>query len=204
MKRPGLLLVISGPSGAGKSTTLRKAMEQCPDIRFSVSATTREPREGEIDGVHYFFVNRERFEQMRDDGELLEHAEFVGNYYGTPASPVRESIENGLVSVLDIETLGAMQVRSRYPDSVLIYICPSDKGEIERRLRARKTESEEKIRKRMACMDEQMRAIPEYDYYVVNDTLDDAVHSVLSIIEAERCRTTRHLPTAAAYDIIDN
>lgn len=191
MKRPGLLLVISGPSGAGKSTTLRKAMEQCPDIRFSVSATTREPRAGEADGVHYFFVNHERFEQMRHEGELMECAEYAGNCYGTPSGPVRESIEQGMVAVLDIETNGAMQVRQSYPDSVLVYICPSDKNEIERRLRGRKTESEEKIRRRMACLDEQMRAIPQYDYFVVNDVLDDAVLSILSIIEAERCRTKR-------------
>lgn len=191
--RPGLLLVISGPSGAGKSTTLRLAMERCKDIHFSVSATTRPPRPGEEEGKHYYFVSPERFAEMRENGELLENAEYAGNEYGTPAAPVREFVASGHVCVLDIEARGAMQVRERYPDSVLAFICPSDRSELERRLRERKTESEEKIKRRMEALEEQMAALPSYDYYVVNDILDDAVHSVLSVIEAERCRTKRAL-----------
>lgn len=191
MKKPGLLLVISGPSGAGKSTILREVTAKCPELRFSVSATTREPRQGETDGVHYYFVNRERFEEMRRGLELLENAEYAGNCYGTPAGPVLESVGQGFVTVLDIEAKGAMQVRERHPDCVLVFICPSETAEVERRLRERGTESAEKIQKRMAALEEQMAFVPKYDYYVVNDVLGDAVQSVLAIIEAERCRVSR-------------
>ncbi|MDR1735432.1 MAG: guanylate kinase [Oscillospiraceae bacterium] len=204
MTKPGFLLVVSGPSGAGKSTMLRKAMEECRDMRFSVSATTRDPRDDEKEGVDYFFVSRARFDEMQNRGELLESAEFAGHHYGTPTEPVRESLKNGRIAVLDIEARGAMQVRARHPDCVLVYVCPTDISEVERRLRSRRTESEEKIRRRMAGMYEQLRHIPKYDYMVANDHLDEAVRELLCIVDAERCRTSRmkSLPFPNAYDII--
>ncbi|MCL2031493.1 MAG: guanylate kinase [Oscillospiraceae bacterium] len=193
IRRPGLLVVISGPSGAGKSSTLRLVMERCGDICFSVSATTRRPRPGEEEGRHYYFVSCERFEEMRRNGELLECAEYAGDFYGTPAAPVLAGVAAGQVCVLDIEARGAIQVRRCCPDSVLVFISPPDRAELERRLRDRRTESEEKIKRRMEALEEQMAALPLYDYQVVNDVLDDAARSVLSIIEAERCRTSRAL-----------
>ena len=190
MNNSGLLLVVSGPSGAGKSTTLRAAMEKEPNLIFSVSATTRAPRPGE-DEQSYQFMSREEFVALRDSDQLLEHAEFAGNFYGTPKSPVVNAIAAGKIAVLDIEAQGALQVRERMPDSVLVFLCPADISEVERRLRGRNTETEEKILRRMIIAREQMKYVRHYDYVIHNDDLELAQKALRSIVTAERHRMSR-------------
>ena len=188
MSERGSLIVVSGPSGAGKSTVISRLMRENPDIVFSVSATTRAPREGEVDGKNYYFVTREKFKSMVDNGELLEHAEYVGNCYGTPKAPVFESIENGKSVVFDIEVQGAAQIKQQCPEAILIFVVPSDLSQIEKRLRARKTDSEEKIRGRLEQARRECERAKNYDYVVLNDDPDRAAEEMRSIIIAEKCK----------------
>lgn len=182
----GKLLVLSGPSGAGKSTVVSKLMERRGDVCFSVSATTRVPRPGEQDGVNYFFVTRERFEEMVRTGELLEHAEYVGNCYGTPRAYVEQRLEAGYNVVLDIEVQGARQVMEAAPEAVLVFLIPPTLAELERRLRARGTESDEVIRGRLERAKEECRS-DFYRYIVINDDADTAAKELDAIITAEQC-----------------
>lgn len=182
----GKLLVLSGPSGAGKSTVVSKLMERRGDVCFSVSATTRAPRPGEQDGVNYFFVTRERFEEMVRTGELLEHAEYVGNCYGTPRAYVEQRLEAGYNVVLDIEVQGARQVMEAAPEAVLVFLIPPTLAELERRLRARGTESDEVIRGRLERAKEECRS-DFYRYIVINDDADTAAKELDAIITAEQC-----------------
>ena len=180
------LLVLSGPSGAGKSTVVSKLMERRGDVCFSVSATTRAPRPGEQDGVNYFFVTRERFEEMVRTGELLEHAEYVGNCYGTPRAYVEQRLEAGYNVILDIEVQGARQVMEAAPEAVLVFLIPPTLAELERRLRARGTESDEVIRGRLERAKEECRS-DFYRYIVINDDADTAAKELDAIITAEQC-----------------
>ncbi|MCI6647061.1 MAG: guanylate kinase [Oscillospiraceae bacterium] len=182
----GKLLVLSGPSGAGKSTVVSKLMERRGDVCFSVSATTRAPRPGEQDGVNYFFVTRERFEEMVRTGELLEHAEYVGNCYGTPRAYVEQRLEAGYNVILDIEVQGARQVMEAAPEAVLVFLIPPTLAELERRLRARGTESDEVIRGRLERAKEECRS-DFYRYIVINDDADTAAKELDAIITAEQC-----------------
>ena len=182
----GKLLVLSGPSGAGKSTVVSKLMERRGDVCFSVSATTRAPRPGEQDGVNYFFVTRERFEEMVRTGELLEHAEYVGNCYGTPRAYVEQRLEAGYNVILDIEVQGARQVMEAAPEAVLVFLIPPTLAELERRLRARGTESDEVIRGRLERANEECRS-DFYRYIVINDDADTAAKELDAIITAEQC-----------------
>ena len=182
----GKLLVLSGPSGAGKSTVVSKLMERRGDVCFSVSATTRAPRPGEQDGVNYFFVTRERFEEMVRTGELLEHAEYVGNCYGTPRAYVEQRLEAGYNVILDIEVQGARQVMEAAPEAVLVFLIPPTLAELERRLRARGTESDEVIRGRLERAKEECRS-DFYRYIVINDDADTAAKELDAIISAEQC-----------------
>ena len=182
----GKLLVLSGPSGAGKSTVVSKLMERRGDVCFSVSATTRAPRPGEQDGVNYFFVTRERFEEMVRTGELLEHAEYVGNCYGTPRAYVEQRLEAGYNVILDIEVQGARQVMEAAPEAVLVFLIPPTLAELERRLRARGTESDEVIRGRLERAKEECRS-DFYQYIVINDDADTAAKELDAIITAEQC-----------------
>ena len=182
----GKLLVLSGPSGAGKSTVVSKLMERRGDVCFSVSATTRAPRPGEQDGVNYFFVTRERFEEMARTGELLEHAEYVGNCYGTPRAYVEQRLEAGYNVILDIEVQGARQVMEAAPEAVLVFLIPPTLAELERRLRARGTESDEVIRGRLERAKEECRS-DFYRYIVINDDADTAAKELDAIITAEQC-----------------
>ena len=184
----GKLLVISGPSGAGKSTVVFKAIEGRSDVCFSTSVTTRDPRPGEVDGREYFFVDFERFREMVEKDELLEHAEYVANRYGTPRSYVEKRLSEGMNVVLDIEVQGARQVRRKMPEAVLIFIAPPSLEELERRLRGRATDTESAIEGRLIRARQEYQEADFYDYLIVNDDAERAAAKLRSIIEAEHCR----------------
>ena len=188
MKKKGKLLVISGPSGAGKSTVVFKAIEGREDICFSTSATTRSPRPGEVDGREYFFVSFERFLEMVANDELLEHAEYVANRYGTPRAYVEQRLEEGMNVVLDIEVQGARQVRRQMPEAVLIFIAPPSLEELEKRLRGRGTDTESAIEGRLIRARQEYQEADFYDYLIVNDNVEKAAAKLNAIIEAEHCR----------------
>lgn len=189
----GKLFVISGPSGAGKSTVITRLLKQLNNVYFSVSATTREPRRGERDGVDYHFIKKEDFEQLIKEDQLLEYAEFVGNYYGTPAMPVDEKLNAGYDVILDIETKGAEQVMSKRSDAISIFIFPGSFEILEQRLRLRGTDSEEKILGRLAQAKVECKKAEMYDYIIINDRVETACDEVVSIITAEKCRTAGRL-----------
>jgi len=184
----GKLIVVSGPSGAGKSTVISRVMEADKQVVFSVSATTREPRAGEREGVDYFFTDAEHFRQMIENGELLEHAQYVENYYGTPKAPVISNIEKGLSVLFDIEVQGAMQIKNRCPEAILIFVIPPEFSQIEKRLHLRGTDSEEIIRQRIKTARFEYSMALNYDYIVINDNPDSAANEIKSIITAEKCR----------------
>lgn len=178
----GRLFVISGPSGAGKSTVIGKLMEMRDDLAFSVSVTTRSPRPGEQDGVDYYFVDMERYNAMIADGELLEHAEFAGNGYGTPKIPVLKLMDQGKNVLLDIEVQGAAQVKNAMSESISIFLAPPSMEELERRLRGRGTETEEKIIQRLETARHELTLADRYDYRVINDDPLQAAKELNAII----------------------
>ena len=184
----GKLIVVSGPSGAGKSTVIGKVMERRSDLCFSVSATTRKPRDGEVDGVNYFFVTGTEFDRMIGDDELLEHAEYNRDNYGTPRAYVEEKRRAGMHVLLDIEVQGARQVRERVPEAIKIFIIPPSLQVLEQRLRGRGTETEEQIQRRLARARGEYREADFYDYVVINDNLETAADELNAIITAELCR----------------
>lgn len=189
----GVLVIVSGPSGAGKSTVISKLAKLRPDIRFSISATTRAPRPGEQDGREYFFRSHEEFWRMVRAGEFLEHAEYVGNFYGTPEAPVNACLDGGYNVLLDIEVQGAAQIMEKRPDAVSVFLTPPSLGELERRLRGRGTDTEEKIHGRLLAAHREYSQIQKYRYIVVNDDADTAVRELDAIITAERCRCEKRL-----------
>ena len=190
----GLLVVISGPSGVGKGT-VRKALFNLPkhNLVYSVSMTTREKREGEIDGVDYYFVSKDEFIQRRKAGKFLETAEFVGNYYGTPLDKVNEQLDAGNEVVLEIEVEGAIQVKRKVPDCVMIFIVPPGKQALYDRLKRRGTESEEVIEERIAKANREFKLAHLYDYIVVNDEVNNAADRIMAIIRAEHAKTERSI-----------
>ena len=191
-QRNGLLLVISGPSGVGKGTLVNALMERNQKIKMSVSATTRAPRPGEIDGVHYFFKTEEEFKAMVDRGEFLEYIHVFGSkYYGTPRSFVEQQLASGYDVILEIDVQGAMKVKQAFPDAVLMFITAPSMSEIKSRLIGRGTETMEQVEKRFATAFEEIKMLPQYDYVIINDVVDVAVHHMEAILEAERCRTSR-------------
>ena len=173
----GLLVVVSGPSGVGKGTIMRPFMERNHNVKYSVSATTRAPREGEIDGVSYHFVTKERFEDLIENDEMLEYARYSGNYYGTPRFAVEQNLEAGMDVILEIEVKGAQQVRRRCPEAI---------QELSNRLHGRKTESEEKIMERLDIARSEMQLAYDYDFILVNDDVDEAVRQLEVILEAAK------------------
>jgi guanylate kinase len=186
----GFALVISAPSGTGKSSITKAVLAANDRCVLSVSATTRTPREGETDGTDYFFDTREEFERKMRDGELIEYAEFAGNYYGTPRTFVEKVKAHGGVVILDIDIQGAAQIRRTMPDAVTVFVAPPTRSAIEARLRGRGTEAEEMIEKRLARVPEELAAARDYDYLVWNDVLEDAVDAVLEIISVESRRVS--------------
>ena len=196
MTKRGLLIVLSGPSGVGKGT-VRAAIFSKEEQKFvySISATTRLPRTGETDGVDYFFKTREEFEQMIQNKQLLEYAEYVGNYYGTPLEYVENTLATGKDVFLEIDVQGAIQVRELMPDGVFIFLTPPDLNELESRIVNRGTDSDEVIAKRMKTAREELELMKYYDYSVVNDTVDHAVQKIEAIIQTEHLRIVRNLDT---------
>ena len=188
----GNLIVISGPSGAGKGTIVKALLDQYASIHYSVSATTRPPREGEVNGVNYWFVSREEFLHMREHDELLEWAEVYGNFYGTPRRRVMEAINRGHDIILEIDPQGAMKVKSGFPSAVFVYIMPPSPRELSRRIIGRGTETQDAIRQRLNSVVTELGYIHEYDYLVINDELMEATADVAAIIRAEKWRVKRN------------
>ena len=184
----GNLIVISGPSGAGKSTVVNRMMSNRDDICFSTSVTTRAPRPGETEGVDYFFIDRKRFDEMVLNDELLEHAEYVSNSYGTPRNFVEEKLTEGKNVILDIEIQGAAQVHRNYPDAVMVFILPPSIGVLRERLTSRGTESEATIEARLQRAVQECNEADFYDYIIINDDLINASEELSSVINAEMCR----------------
>ena len=189
----GKTFIISGPSGVGKSTVLHELFRGRDDLYFSISATTRAPREGEVDGVHYHFIDVKRFQELIEEDALLEYAEYVGNFYGTPKKFVDKAMNEGKDVVLDIEVQGAIQVCTKRPETVRIFIAPPSWEELERRLVSRGTDSEEKIQKRLVRAKAELRTADVYDYFVINDTVERAVREVNAIMLAEHCKPAERM-----------
>ena len=187
MNNKGTLFVITGPSGAGKGTVLKQVMQSLDQLYFSVSATTRAPREGEVDGVHYHFLTKERFEELIANDRFLEYARYAENYYGTPLDPVEEHLEQGHDVILEIELQGALQVKKRLPKAVLVFIAPPSFEELESRLRGRGTEAEEVILKRLDIARQECANMDEFRYIVVNDEVESAADRLRAILLSHRC-----------------
>lgn len=192
MAEKGIITVVSGFSGAGKGTLMNALLTRYEGYALSISATTRSPREGERNGKEYFFVTRERFEEMIGRQEFYEYAEYQGNYYGTPRKYVDEKLSEGKNVLLEIEVQGAEHIRQIFPDSVLVFVAPPDAAELQRRLAGRGTESDEKIRGRLARAAEEALYMPLYDYVLINDDLSECVEKLRAITAAEHARTSRN------------
>ncbi len=191
----GLLVVISGFSGAGKGTLIKRLIEtHGEDYALSVSATTRNPRPGEVDGKDYFFVDKERFQEMIQKDQLLEYARYVDNYYGTPREYVESRMQEGKDVILEIEIQGAMRIKGQYPDAVLIFVTPPSAGELKRRLTGRGTESPEVIRKRLNRAADEAVGVEAYDYILINDDIDHSAELLHKAIQLQHMRTQRKLP----------
>ena len=197
VKPQGVLLVVSGPSGAGKGTICGMLREQLPELGYSVSVTTRQPRTGEVDGVNYFFKTVDEVKEMIAKDELLEYAEVYGNYYGTPRQYVMEQLNAGKDVLLEIDIQGALQIKERFPDGVFVFITPPSLDELCARIYKRGTDSEEVIKRRMASAADELTYASKYDYIIVNDVAKKATNKVLTLMEAERYRVAR------TYFIID-
>ena len=193
-RRKGMLLVVSGPSGTGKGTLCERLLRSDPTIMFGVSATTRKPREGEIDGVHYHFIDEERFDKMLAEKAFLEHATVHGHRYGTPKDQVERAIEEGRNILLDIDPQGALSVMSAMPETVSIFILPPSYSALRERLHTRNTDDPDEILKRLSNAYGEVRLLKHYTYVLVNDQLDQAFGMLSAIIMAEKHRTTRYFP----------
>ncbi|WP_040980011.1 guanylate kinase [Oceanobacillus jeddahense] len=191
IKEKGILFILSGPSGVGKGTVRKKLFEEEMDLQYSISMTTRDRRNGEVDGVDYFYKTREEFERLIEEGELLEYAQYVNNYYGTPRKYVEETIEKGLDVFLEIEVQGAMQVKENFPQGVFIFLFPPSLEELKNRIVNRGTESQELVLNRLKEARNEIEMMDAYDYVVVNDQVETAVDKVKAIIKSEHLKRER-------------
>ena len=192
LNRKGLLLVVSGPSGAGKGTICNALLNKNDQIKLSVSATTRKPRNGEVHGVNYFFIEKEEFTKMIENGEFLEYAQIYDNFYGTPKAAIIECLEKGQDVILEIEMQGARQIKEVYPEGVFIFVLPPSLEELKSRIVGRGTETQEEIEKRFSCAFEEINQIVNYDYFIVNEDIEKSVSDVEAIICAEKNKVTRY------------
>jgi guanylate kinase len=192
-KDKGLLIVLSGPSGVGKGTVCSALRKRDTDIVYSVSATTRSPRAGEKEGINYFFKTQDEFKKMIEEDQLLEWAEYVGNYYGTPRSYVEEQIEVGNDVILEIEVQGALKVKEKFPDGVFIFLSPPSMEELRHRIITRGTETDDSVKNRMSVAKEEIDMMEYYDYVVVNDQVESACDRIQAVITAEHCKKERKI-----------
>lgn len=193
MNRQGILIVVSGFSGAGKGTLMKELLKRYDNYALSISATTRAPREGETDGKEYFFVTKEQFEKMRDERKLIEYAQYVNNYYGTPKEYVEQKMAEGKDVILEIEIQGALKVKKRFPDALLLFVTPPSAEELRRRLVGRGTETLEVINARLARAAEEASGMEAYDYLLINDDLDRCVEEMHQLIQLQHRKTSYHL-----------
>lgn len=193
MNQQGILVVVSGFSGAGKGTLMKELLKRYDNYALSVSATTRQPREGEKDGEDYFFVSREYFQQMIEDGRLVEYAQYVNHYYGTPRDYVEKKMAEGKDVILEIEIQGALKVKKRFPDALLIFVTPPSAGELRRRLVGRGTETIEVINARLRRAAEEASGMEAYDYLLINDEIDACVEQMHQLITLQHSKTCYHL-----------
>ena len=187
----GKLIVVTGPSGVGKGTLLRSLLARHPELYFSISATTRQPRPGEIDGQHYYFVSRDKFEQMKAEGDLLEWAEYAGNYYGTPRAQVERQIQQGRLVILEIEVVGARKINQTFPAALRIFILPPSLAELERRIRDRGQDSEDAIVRRLNRARSEIDAADEFDVQIVNDNVETALLHLEATIFAQQSESMK-------------
>ena len=193
MNHQGILVVVSGFSGAGKGTLMKELLKRYDNYALSISATTRAPREGETDGKEYFFVTKEQFEKMRDERKLIEYAQYVNNYYGTPKEYVEQKMAEGKDVILEIEIQGALKVKKRFPDALLLFVTPPSAEELRRRLVGRGTETLEVITARLARAAEEASGMEAYDYLLINDDLDRCVEEMHQLIQLQHRKTSSHL-----------
>lgn len=189
----GILFILSGPSGVGKGTVREKLFEQDDNLRYSISMTTRDKRPGELDGVDYFYQTKEGFKELIEQDKLLEHAEYVNNYYGTPRDYVEEMLDLGHDVFLEIEVQGALQVQKNFSEAVFVFLAPPSIEELENRIVQRGTETEELVINRLNEAKNEMKMIHAYDYVVINDSVDEAVRKIQSIITSEHCKQERYI-----------
>jgi len=193
MNENGILIILSGFAGSGKGTIIKELLQKYDNYALSVSATTRAPREGEQEGVHYFFKTEEEFKDMIEKGELLEYANYVGNYYGTPKAYVEEQLSKGMNVILEIETEGALNIKRDFPDAVLVFVMPPSVEEIYNRLKKRGTETDEMIRKRMIKAGFEISVVDRYDYLMINDVLSESVELFNSIVNCQHMAVSRNI-----------
>ncbi len=193
MQQRGLLVVISGPSGTGKGTVCKKLLSERKNVRYSVSATTRKPREGEVEGQNYFFVSESQFLDMLEKDALIEWDKYCDNYYGTPKAYVDECVDKGMDVILEITVEGALEIKQKYPECVLIFIIPPSLEELRRRIESRNTECCDVIEKRLLNATNELKYVSKYDYLILNDSIDDAVLNIQKVLDAERLKPSRNI-----------
>lgn len=193
MLQKGLLVVISGPSGTGKGTVCKKLLAERENVRYSVSATTRKPREGEVDGQSYFFVSESQFLDMLEKDALIEWDKYCDNYYGTPKAFVDQSVERGTDVILEITVEGALEIKQKYPECVLVFIIPPSLEELRRRIESRATECCNVIEKRLEQAENELKYVSKYDYLILNDSVENAVLNIEKVLDAERLKPSRNI-----------